>query len=128
VLSTNRRYDPQRGRRRQRRRIRPLVISYELLGTREWFVIHHSNCGMELFKGQIISGLLARSLHTASSAQGEWKDTGPARGRERCPRRPPGGLHALIARARGARMPPEWLPVFVARRAGVACFLAMSSA
>jgi carbonic anhydrase len=21
-------------------------ISYKLLGTREWFVIHHSNCGM----------------------------------------------------------------------------------
>jgi carbonic anhydrase len=28
---------------------RSLVISYKLLGTREWFVIHHSNCGMELF-------------------------------------------------------------------------------
>lgn len=27
--------------------IRSLVISYKLLGTREWFVIHHSNCGME---------------------------------------------------------------------------------
>ena len=29
--------------------IRSLVISYKLLGTREWFVIHHTNCGMELF-------------------------------------------------------------------------------
>ena len=28
--------------------IRSLVISHKLLGTREWFVIHHSNCGMEL--------------------------------------------------------------------------------
>jgi len=27
--------------------IRSLVISYKLLGTREWFVIHHTNCGME---------------------------------------------------------------------------------
>jgi carbonic anhydrase len=27
--------------------IRSLVISYKLLGTREWFVIHHSDCGME---------------------------------------------------------------------------------
>ncbi len=26
--------------------IRSLVISYKLLGTREWFVIHHTNCGM----------------------------------------------------------------------------------
>jgi carbonic anhydrase len=29
--------------------IRSLVISYKLLGTREWFVIHHTNCGMETF-------------------------------------------------------------------------------
>ena len=28
--------------------IRSLVISYKLLGTREWFVIHHTNCGMNL--------------------------------------------------------------------------------
>jgi carbonic anhydrase len=27
--------------------IRSLAISYKLLGTREWFVIHHTDCGME---------------------------------------------------------------------------------
>ena len=27
--------------------IRSLVISYKLLGTQEWFVVHHTNCGME---------------------------------------------------------------------------------
>src|SRR5258708_38691626 len=27
--------------------IRSLVISYNLLGTREWFVIHHTDCGMQ---------------------------------------------------------------------------------
>ena len=26
--------------------IRSLVISYKLLGTNEWFVIHHTNCGI----------------------------------------------------------------------------------
>ena len=26
--------------------IRSLVISHKLLGTREWFVIHHTDCGM----------------------------------------------------------------------------------
>jgi carbonic anhydrase len=56
--------------------IRSLVISYKLLGTREWFVIHHSNCGMELFTGEIINGLLAQSLHTASFEHGKWKDGG----------------------------------------------------
>lgn len=60
--------------------IRSLVISHKLLGTREWFVIHHSNCGMELFTGEIISGLLSRSLHTASYERGQWKDTGPGPG------------------------------------------------
>ena len=35
--------------------IRSLVISHKLLGTREWFVIHHRNCGMELFSDEIIA-------------------------------------------------------------------------
>ena len=30
--------------------IRSLVISYKLLGTQEWFVIHHTDCGMLLFE------------------------------------------------------------------------------
>jgi carbonic anhydrase len=46
--------------------IRSLVISYKLLGTREWFVIHHTNCGMEFFTNDIMSDLLGSSLKTAS--------------------------------------------------------------
>ena len=46
--------------------IRSLVISYKLLGTKEWFVIHHSDCGMQLFTDEIISGLLEQSLEAAS--------------------------------------------------------------
>src|ERR1700678_962473 len=45
--------------------IRSLVISYKLLGTSAWFVIHHSNCGMEFFTDQVIRGLLRSSLQTA---------------------------------------------------------------
>jgi carbonic anhydrase len=60
--------------------IRSLVISYKLLGTREWFVIHHSNCGMELFSDEIIRGLLASSLETSSFEQGQWKDAGAGPG------------------------------------------------
>src|SRR6202161_3097483 len=45
--------------------IRSLVISYKLLGTLEWFVIHHTDCGMELFTNDVIRGLLASSLETA---------------------------------------------------------------
>src|SRR6202163_2937164 len=45
--------------------IRSLVISHKLLGTTEWFVIHHSDCGMQLFTGEIIAGLLEDNLATA---------------------------------------------------------------
>lgn len=59
--------------------IRSLVISYKLLGTQEWFVIHHSDCGMELFSNEIIRKLLKNSLDTASF-DGEWKDIGTTPG------------------------------------------------
>ncbi len=60
--------------------IRSLVISYKLLGTREWFVIHHSNCGMELFSDQIIRSLLKDSLQTASYDGRAWTDPGHGQG------------------------------------------------
>ncbi len=60
--------------------IRSLVISYKLLGTREWFVIHHSNCGMELFTDEVIRELLASSLKTASYDGKQWKDPGKREG------------------------------------------------
>ena len=56
--------------------IRSLVISYKLLGTREWFVIHHTDCGMALFKDSDIRRLLRNSLETAQIDHGEWKDVG----------------------------------------------------
>lgn len=45
--------------------IRSLVISYKLLGTQEFFVIHHTDCGMELFTNDMMRSLLASSLETA---------------------------------------------------------------
>jgi carbonic anhydrase len=60
--------------------IRSLVISYKLLGTREWFVIHHTDCGMELFTDEIISGLLEKSLETATVDAGGWHDVGKGPG------------------------------------------------
>src|SRR5215813_11446505 len=49
--------------------IRSLVISYKLLGTREWFVIHHTNCGMEFFTNDLMRELLANSLEAATVDQ-----------------------------------------------------------
>jgi carbonic anhydrase len=54
--------------------IRSLVISYKLLGTKEWFVIHHTNCGMETFTDEIMRGLLSSSLKTASVDENGWHD------------------------------------------------------
>ena len=60
--------------------IRSLVISYKLLGTREWFVIHHTECGMLLFTNEIMSELLASSLQTASVDANGWHDSGQGPG------------------------------------------------
>ena len=60
--------------------IRSLVISYKLLGTKEWFVIHHTDCGMETFTDQIMRGLLATSLKTASIDENGWRDSGDGSG------------------------------------------------
>lgn len=60
--------------------IRSLVISYKLLGTREWFVIHHTECGMEYFTDEIMRGLLASSLKTASLDSTGWHDSGEGPG------------------------------------------------
>jgi carbonic anhydrase len=54
--------------------IRSLVISHKLLGTNEWFVIHHTNCGMVLFTDDVMRGLLAQSLATASFDGKVWTD------------------------------------------------------
>ena len=56
--------------------IRSLVISYKLLGTQEWFVIHHSDCGMEFFTDDVIRGLLSSSLETAELGPDGFRDVG----------------------------------------------------
>lgn len=54
--------------------IRSLIISYKLLGTAEWFVIHHTDCGMETFTDEIIRDLLATSLSTATVDANGWRN------------------------------------------------------
>ncbi|HET9019725.1 MAG TPA: carbonic anhydrase [Acetobacteraceae bacterium] len=60
--------------------IRSLVISYKLLGTREWFVVHHTDCGMETFTDEIMRSLLAASLETAALEPSGWRDVGKGPG------------------------------------------------
>jgi carbonic anhydrase len=54
--------------------IRSLVISHKLLGTQEWFVIHHTDCGMELFTGEVIGDLLEDNLETAQFDGKAWSN------------------------------------------------------
>lgn len=98
--------------------IRSLAISHKLLGTREWFVIHHTNCGMELFTDVIIRDLFAQSLQTASFDGKVWKDPASGPGsrdaeyidwltiREQAP-----SVVADVARIRNHALVPRSIPV-----------------
>jgi carbonic anhydrase len=60
--------------------IRSLVISHKLLGTNEWFVVHHTDCGMETFTGEVMRGLLEKSLDTSVVDAKGWHDVGKGPG------------------------------------------------
>ena len=60
--------------------IRSLVISHKLLGTEEWFVVHHTNCGMEFFTDEQMRDLLAASLETAELGPDGFRDVGTGPG------------------------------------------------
>lgn len=60
--------------------IRSLVISYKLLGTNEFFVVHHTGCGMEFFDDDVMRGLLAQSLETAALDENGFHDVGTGPG------------------------------------------------
>lgn len=60
--------------------IRSLVISYKLLGTKEFFVVHHTNCGMEFFTNELMRGLLSNSLETAELTDAGFHDVGKGPG------------------------------------------------
>jgi carbonic anhydrase len=62
--------------------IRSLVISYKLLGTAEWFVVHHTDCGMEYFTNDVMANLLAQSLETAAIGPDGFRDVGAGPGSE----------------------------------------------
>jgi carbonic anhydrase len=60
--------------------IRSLVISHKLLGTKEWFVIHHTDCGMEYFKDDDLAELLTGSLETAELTPTGFRNAGTGGG------------------------------------------------
>ena len=60
--------------------IRSFVISYKLLGTQEFFVIHHTNCGMQFFTNELMGDLLDSSLETAELGPDGFHDVGEGPG------------------------------------------------
>jgi len=60
--------------------LRSLVISYKLLGTNEFFVIHHTDCGMLFFTDEVMRNLLASSLETAELTSTGFRDVGKGPG------------------------------------------------
>ena len=62
--------------------IRSLVFSYKLLGTDEWYVIHHTDCGLSSITNEIMGDLLSSSLEPAVNGENGWIDVGKGPGSE----------------------------------------------
>jgi carbonic anhydrase len=99
--------------------IRSLVISYKLLGTREWFVIHHTNCGMEFFTDEVMRGLLASSLETAALDARGFHDVGKGPGSTEGEfidwltiKDQPGSVTADVHRIRNHPLVPKSIPIY----------------
>src|SRR5262245_60675372 len=60
--------------------LRSLIISYKLLGTKEFFVIHHTDCGMLFFTDDVMRTMLASSLETAELTPAGFRDVGSGPG------------------------------------------------
>lgn len=52
--------------------IRSLVISSELMDTREWFVIHHTDCGLRSITNESMRALLAERAEPAAADSIDW--------------------------------------------------------
>lgn len=99
--------------------IRSLVISYKLLGTQEWFVIHHTDCGMETFTDEIMRGLLTSSLDTAKLGADGWSDVGKGPGSAEGDyidwltiKDNPKSVYADVARIRNHPLVPARIPIY----------------
>ena len=60
--------------------IRALVISHKLLGTREWFIIHHTGCGMAMFTDEEIGEMLTAGQDPATDVAAKRQNAGAGTG------------------------------------------------
>jgi carbonic anhydrase len=99
--------------------IRSLVISHKLLGTIEWFVVHHTNCGMELFSDEVMGDLLEDDLGTAEFSGTKWSNPhhsgGSAAGqfvKWHTIRDPSGSVVQDVRRIREHPLVPRHIPIY----------------
>lgn len=54
--------------------IRSLVVSCKLMGTTDWFVIHHTGCGMQAYTDEEIRHLLGLDSEDLHAAGEKWRN------------------------------------------------------
>ena len=84
------------------------MISYKLLGTREWFVIHHTNCGMEFFTDDVCSHE-TDGFHDVGTGPGS---TGGCIHRLADHRRPENSVTEDVERIRNHPLVPKSIPIY----------------
>ncbi len=57
--------------------VRSLVVSAKLLGTAEWYVIHHTECGMSAITNETMRALLRESTGPSVNEGGSWRNAAP---------------------------------------------------
>jgi carbonic anhydrase len=99
--------------------LRSLVISYKLLGTREFFVIHHTDCGMLFFTDEVMRNLLSSSLETAELTPHGFRDAGKGPGSTEgefigwlTMKDNAAGVIADLKRIRGHPLIPKSIPIY----------------
>jgi carbonic anhydrase len=99
--------------------IHSLVISYKLLGAQEWFVIHHTECGMEFFDDGRMREILGQSLETAELDADGFHDVGSGPGSSEARyidwltiSDPQQAVAADVARIRAHPLVPARIPIY----------------
>jgi carbonic anhydrase len=92
--------------------IRSLVLSYELLGTREWFVVQHSQCGMALLNDELVHELLSGGAGLGATRGDIQARRGHTATRSLDVRDQAQSVLADVARIRNHPLVPQQIPIF----------------
>lgn len=92
--------------------IRSLVISYKLLGTREWYIIHHTDCGMATFTNEIMVKQFSHE-EDDEKKQDQWEDFKAAKELDWLTfKDPAGSLIDDVKTIRNHPLVPGYIPIY----------------